>query len=352
MQNQIILDERQKQIFELLNHAKDLINDTKLLTKIKNFFSGKSTYSGIYFHGSVGRGKTMLMQKFYEQLRVPKEIIHYQKFMQSLHKKLHTLQNRSTSKIVQELSNEIARRSQVVCMDEFEIKDITDAMIIMHLFMHLIDRGIFIFITTNTMPDNLYKDGIQRESFLPFIEIIKKTFLILSLDDDSVDYRYKNVATEKRILFSVGGSNNLDENKQLIEKIKLRLCGEEQPTRGSVTTFGRELIFSKVRKNILFTDFAELFERDIGYADYVNICEVFKIVIVEKVRKIAADETNIAIRFINFVDNIYFNKVLLFMEIECDLKEIYLAGSKLGEFKRTLSRLNEINSKQYLEKAV
>lgn len=341
--SEIILDNKQKFIFGILQETAASIKPITFVTNIRHLFFKSKYPKSIYLHGGVGRGKTMLMKMFYDEVKVPKEIIHFQNFMQIMHKKLHLLQGKSANKVIQELAVDISTKSQVVCLDEFEIRDITDAMIIMRLFRYLLKKGLFIFLTTNTIPDNLYKDGIQRESFLPFIDMIKKKFQVLYLDT-YIDYRYNAVSTIKnRILYPADSKTNAK-----IKKIKGDLYDEGELSPANVELFGRKLSFLKGHRNMLVTNFSELFERPIGYADYVNLTEQFKIIIVESVRKIKADENDIVTRFINFIDNAYFNKVVLFMEIECLPEEIYSSSKKKDEFFRTISRLAEMNSEEYL----
>lgn len=329
------------QIIELINLSKEQAGCLSYLRNIflKNTFLRNQIPANIYFYGSIGGGKTMLMKRFYEKLDVSKEIIHYQKFMHYLHLQLHNIQGKNNDKIISKLAADIAKRSKVVCIDELEIKDITDAMLIMRLFDYLRKEKVFLFITTNTHPDNLYKDGIQRESFLPFIEYIKKDYKILCLESEK-DYRYNILASsENRMIFPIS-----DESKKIIADIRQKLCDADEWSEVKVDVFGREIVFTAGHQNLLFTNFSELFERDIGYADYVNITEKFNIIIIQNIRKITENETDIATRFINFIDNAYFNKVLLFMEAESSVELLYTDGKKINEFKRTISRLNEMNS--------
>jgi len=338
----IILDQRQSILADKFSKLAKEIKPSSLLGGFTKLFSKNIKYSGIYLHGSVGRGKTMLMQQFYDQLNVPKEIIHYQQFMQGVHKKMHGLQGGSAQKIIQNLEKNIAKRCNVICMDEFEIKDITDAMIIMSLFDYLQNQGVFIFITTNTQPDNLYKDGLQRSAFLHFIEMVKENFEILHLDTDK-DYRFEVVANiENRVLFPKNPQNTKE-----LKNIQSELCNKGELSESKMGVFGRDLIFKQAHNNILVTDFAELFERDLGYGDYVALAKRFKIIILSSVRAISEEENNIATRFINFIDNSYFNRVLLFIEIACKPEEIYIKGSRKAEFERTVSRLYEMNSRDY-----
>ena len=341
--SEIILDNKQKVILGILQKAVASIEPLTFTTKIKHLFFKSRSPKSIYLHGGVGRGKTMLMKMFYDAVQAPKEIIHFQNFMQTMHKKLHRLQGKSANKVIEELAADISTKSQVVCMDEFEIRDITDAMIIMRLFQYLLKNGVFLFLTTNTLPDNLYKDGIQRESFLPFIDMVKKKFHVLYLDT-AIDYRYNAVsAIKNRILYPADS-----KTKAALKKIKEDLYDEGELSQVSIDLFGRKVSFLKGHRNILVTEFSELFERPMGYADYVNLTEQFKIIIVESVRKIRTDETDIVTRFINFIDNAYFNKVVLFMEIQCLPEEIYSSSKKKDEFSRTISRLAEMNSEEYL----
>lgn len=342
--NKIILDPVQLELSEKLATIASNIKPTNFLDDFTKIFTRDKRYSGVYLHGSVGRGKTMLMQQFYNQLTVPKEIVHYQQFMQEIHKKMHKLQSHSANKVIQNLAKEISFRSQVICIDEFEIKDITDAMIIMRLFKCLQANNVFIFITTNTEPDFLYKDGLQRSAFLPFIDTIKRKFEVIHLDTKK-DYRFDLGANiENRVLFPINQVNTSE-----LQRIQSKLCDKEELSESTIEVFGRELLFKRVHNNILITDFNELFERDLGYGDYVALSKKFGIIVLSSVRAISEDENNIATRFINFIDNAYFNRVLLFIEIECNPEKIYISGSKKSEFERTVSRLHEMNSKDYLK---
>lgn len=339
------LDARQKEIAQLFTEIASAFKPQSFIGSLKKLFVKPGHSAGIYLHGSVGRGKTMLMQKFYDQVTVSKEIIHFQKFMRMVHEKMHHLQKASADRVVQDLALEIASRASVVCMDEFEIKDISDAMIIQRLFRHLSKHGVFIFLTTNTLPDNLYKDGLQRESFMPFIAMVKKNFTILHLDTEK-DYRFDSVAKiEERVLFPASSKTKIQ-----LEKIKHDLCDEEELSPAVVKLFGRKIEFQSAHQNSLFTNFTELFRRDFGYADYVAICEKFQIIVLEDVQAISEDETDIITRFINFIDNAYFYRVLLFTELAVPPPQIYPKGKRTDEFVRTISRLNEMNMQDYLKK--
>ena len=338
----VTLDANQASLFELFRNVAESINKKPSIRAILTKLIFSNIPQGIYLSGDVGRGKTMLMERFFDLILVKKEIIHFQRFMQELHQKMHKFQvNKPNDKAVKNLADEITARVKVLCIDEFEIKDITDAMLVMRLFAFLALNGVFIFLTTNIKPDYLYKEGLQRESFLPFIENVKKNFMVLDLNTEK-DYRLEKVAgTKDKILFPIN-----DANKAIFSKIKNNLCREEELYPGKFEVFGREVTFNTTHQNILFTNFNELFTRDFSYADYVNLCQRFKIIAVEEIRQISEDETDIVTRFINFIDNAYFYKVALFALFEAKPSLIYIAGKRSSEFQRTVSRLNEMNNNE------
>jgi cell division protein ZapE len=284
------------------------------------------------------------MEKFYEMINVSKQIIHYQNFMLQLHNNIHSLNKSSSAdKVIYDLAKEIADKSKVICLDEFEIKDITDAMIIMRLFKYLRKKNIFIFITTNTPPDDLYQDGLQRELFLPFIGRINKHYTIFNLDS-KIDYRISDISQQKNRLFYPLNKDNIEQ----LDKIKHKLCKKEELSSKIIKNFGREITFTKAHQNILFTDFNELILQNLSASDYVKITQEFNIIILENIREIEELETDIIIRFISFIDNVYFNKSLLFASFYLSPEKIYTKGKRVKEYKRTISRLSEMNSPEYL----
>lgn len=333
------LDNSQKAI-EL--HCKEIASDIKpnnFFQKFLNLFTKRNLFLGIYLYGSVGSGKTILMRRFFDNLEVSKQFIHFQKFMYEIHQKTHFLRSHGCNSVIETLSSDLSKKYRVICLDEFEIKDITDAMIIMRLFKSLGKNGVFIFLTTNVAPKNLYEAGLQRNSFLPFISYVEGNFSVLHLES-KIDYRYKIISKIKnRILFPINR-----ENKLKFEKIKYNICNVNELSEVVIELFGRKVIFKTAHQDILFTDFKELFERDLGYADYVNICKYFSVIVVSSVRNINEYESGLITRFINFIDNAYFEKISLFMELESSIEKIYEKGVKIQEFERTISRLNEMNN--------
>lgn len=335
-------DEKQLDIIEKLK---------RFVTQIENkpffrlFTNHAAEPKGVYLYGNVGNGKTVLMQHFYQKLSISKLITHYQKFMQSVHEDIHQLQNKSVPQhnIIKQIAATYAKKFSVICIDEFEIKDITDAMIIGPLILELIKHNIFIFITSNTKPDSLYQDGLQRESFLPIIKKIDQEFEVIHLDSQH-DYRLNKVInlSHTRIMYPINRNNKL-----LIQQLITGLTQNITLAPTNLEVLGRTITFKTANHQILVTEVEELFLRQLGYADYVNICQKFSIIVVENFPIIESNDTDLAVRFINFIDNAYFYKVMLFMLLETAPLQIYQNGYRSHEFQRTISRLYEMNSESY-----
>ncbi len=329
----IKLNPKQLELAEILEYTIDQLIEKKLF----KFFNNNPTKKGIYLYGGVGSGKTMLMRAFYNALPISsKQLVHYQSFMLDIHKNIHQLQATSTGRVLSKLARAYVNKAQIICIDELEIKDITDAMIISKLFEELIN-GSFVFITSNVEPENIYKDGIQREAVLPFIKLVKESFQVLSLATEQ-DYRLVKILSTNDTLFYPLVEESVSKIENIISTLTNNMLSPF-----SIKVFGRRIEFSSVYQTVLVTDFEELCGRDRGYSDYVTICQHFKTIIVKNVPIIPADNTDLAIRFINFVDNAYFYKVLLFMSLEASPAEIYKGHRRGQEFQRTVSRLHEMN---------
>jgi cell division protein ZapE len=330
----VTLDKKQEEVLGKI----DLILTNSTSSSLLQFFKNNKIKHGIYLQGTVGSGKTMLMESFYQATGGKKHLVHYQDFIQKLHQDIHLIGPQDGRNILGKIAKKYAKLTNYIFLDEFEIKDITDAMMIGSLFREFINNKLFIFLTTNSMPDDLYKDGLQRESFLPFIEMVKQEFEVISLNSDH-DYRMREYGTHKdRIFYPINAAN---QNK--LDKIIDDLTGNDvKPS--SIEVFGRKITFQNTHEDILVTNFEELFMQDFSYIDYIHIVQNFKTIVVKDMRQIDPLSTNLAVRFINFVDNAYFYKVILFMNLACPVDKIYENGARTSEFKRTISRLHEMSN--------
>ena len=298
---------------------------------------------GIYIYGSVGSGKTMLSRSFFDKVENKKLFVHYQDFMRGIHQFFHDNKGRSKEDIISRLAQSYSKRAKVLCLDEFEVKDITDAMFIGRIVAGLVKRGVFVLITTNNAPENLYKDGLQRELFLPFIDYLSKNFDIFPLKS-AHDYRMDRVASVKRMLYPL----NVKTKKQMQEVITT-LTDPEHLLEKKLEIFGRSLALKKTYKSVLVTNFEELCKQMLSYNDYIEICKEFSTIILEDVPALSSENTDEAIRFINLIDNIYFHHNILFISMAASPEELYPQGKRKAEFKRTISRLHEIESDSYFK---
>lgn len=334
----IFFDSKQQEAIKLIASILEKLEEKKSF--LLNLFSSREKCCGVYLHGGVGRGKSVIMKQFFTEISLKKKLIHFQQLMHELHKHMHGINDKSTDKVIKNLSEELFSDIEILFLDEFEIKDISDAMLIMRLFDYLVTNNIFIFLNTNSKPSDLYKDGIQRDSFLPFIHMIQEKFFVHHLSSDK-DYRMEILSGEDNIF--------VDKNKN--DKLKvlfLSIVGNKEIKPTTVVTFGRDVEFEKTCENkILWTNFEELFARDLSYADYVNLCKIFEVILIDNVDIIKADEGDKALRFINFIDNAYLNNVKIFIHLYRPLYEIYPTGKFAQEFLRTVSRINEMNSSKY-----
>ncbi len=332
------LDTRQKELQQELERfiSSIPINIKDRLLSILD----KSKKDGIYVYGGVGRGKTMIIRDTLSGCKIPYKITHFQQFMQDLHKSIHILrQKTSDAFILHKFVESYAKNIKILFIDELEVKDIADAMILKSLISEFLEQDTKIIFTSNTKPGDLYLGGMQREFFMPFIQMIEETFLNFHLDNP-VDYRTtKMAALEQKMFFA--------EESSKIHAIIKQFQKDIPATEGKVVLYGREVLFRNTIDRVLITDFGELFERNLSSADYIEICKSFDVIIVENIRIVSEDETDIAIRLINFIDNAYLSQVILFCSFLDSIEKIYPHGRREKEFQRTISRLQEMNSRDY-----
>ncbi|NND37320.1 MAG: cell division protein ZapE [Gammaproteobacteria bacterium] len=299
---------------------------------------------GAYLWGGVGRGKTFMMDLFYDSLPFDNKLRqHFHRLMYHVHGQLRQLdQHEDPLEVVAE---DLSRRATVICFDEFFVSDIADAMILGRLFDALFRRGVSLIATSNIPPDRLYQDGLQRQQFLPAIELLKKHTDVLEVDGDT-DYRLR-VLEQAEIYHSP-----LDEtaNHNLTEYFE-RIAPETGTRRQSMDIHGRAIHTIRRADGIAWFDFAALCDGPRSQDDYIEIARSFQTVILADVPVLDSLKENQARRFIALVDEFYDRRVNLIISAAASIDEIYTGKRLSREFERTRSRLLEMQSLDYLAAA-
>jgi len=303
---------------------------------------------GVYLWGGVGRGKTMLMDLFCNAAPGPKRRVHFHPFMLEVHARLARLSGEETRDPLPRIGAEIAAENRLLCLDEFFVRDPGDAFILARLFTGLLDAGAAVVTTSNRPPRDLYQDGLNRELFLPFIDLIAARLDVLPLNGP-VDYR----------LDRLGGMptyhvpNGPDASRALSEAF-FRLTDYPVEDRAKVPAIelplagGRALYVPKALKGVSVFSFKRLCREARGAADYIALAEAFHTVILVGVPRLGPDRRNEAARFVTLVDALYDAKVKLLVAADAEPDDLYPAGDGAFEFERTASRLIEMQSADYL----
>ncbi|WP_420548603.1 cell division protein ZapE [Curvivirga sp.] len=304
---------------------------------------------GLYMYGGVGRGKSMIMDLFYETAPVEKKRrVHFHEFMIEIQEAIQVWRKEQTNRATKEtdplprIAQDIAANTWLLCFDEFHVTDITNAMILGRLFSSLFELGVVVVATSNWAPNDLYKDGLQRESFLPFIDLLKEKLDILHLDSPT-DYRLIHL-DRMRTYHAPLGSATSEE----LEKIFGLLTEGARIETETLTVKGRNLEFDTTARGVLKTDFERLCAQPLGAEDYIRIAERFHTIVMDDVPTLSANKSNEAKRFMMFVDALYEHSCNLIMGADGEATQLYPEGKHAFEFERTVSRLIEMQSKEYL----
>lgn len=344
----MILDPIQKKLYKSLLELQTKINNTKK-SGIAFIFNKKfgNALKGTYIYGPVGCGKSTLMEIFFQGLNTKKKLlIHFHEFMQNIHSQIFQIrQKEEKNSPITVVAKKLAQDYEVICLDELEINDITDAMIVGKLFKELLDHKIIIITTSNRHPDELYQDGLQRAKFLEFIEIIKQKLNLFYLNNHT-DYRLSKISANQKVFFTPNNKSNQKE----IEKLFLTLCENHTPAPRVIKFKGRELVCNYAYKNIAKFTFEELCFNALGPADYIAICNEFRVIIITDIFKLSAENNNVLMRFINMIDEIYEHSILLICSMEVPFEQLYTKGRLEFQYQRTLSRLVEMQSEDYINK--
>jgi cell division protein ZapE len=310
-------------------------------------FSGPSNYGaaprGVYLWGGVGRGKTWLMDLLVESMpSVPRQRVHFHRFMQGVHAGLRRHHDRSAP--LSAVAADLAAEARLLCLDELFVSDIADAMLLGGLFTELVDRGVTLVFTSNVSPAGLYRDGLQRQRFLPAIELLERHCEIVCVDGGS-DYRLRQLT--RAPIWLQGGSTMADA--QMIDIFE-DLADGAGTIGGTLSVEGREIPVLRSCDNVAWFDFAALCEGPRSQNDYVSLAREFQSVLLSGVPVFdgRGNSDNAARRFIALVDEFYDRRVNLVVSAAVAPSQLY-RGSRLAfEFERTASRLVEMQSEEYL----
>ncbi len=296
---------------------------------------------GLYIWGGVGRGKTCLMDLFYDSLNFKeRQRSHFYRFMRDIHARLHVLKN--VENPLDQVAKDISQRVRLLCLDELFVSDIGDAMILGTLFDALLRRGVTLVATSNVPPDALYKGGLQRLRFLPAIDLLKRHLDVLHLDG-GVDYRLRHLQQSGTYLDSAA-----NDTTQRLNQLFLDLNGHPGSGPRSVEVEGRRIHARETSPDIIWFDFADLCEGPRSQNDYIDLAHDYHTVFVSEVPVFDTTREDAARRFIMLVDEFYDRGVKLVMSAAAPPTGLYHGERLRFEFERTASRLIEMQSGDYL----
>lgn len=314
-------------------------------------FDTPEPVKGLYLHGEVGRGKTMLMDLFFAAVPIKeKRRVHFHEFMDEMHAGMAAFRKSKKGKDadpVEAVVRPIVKSGlRLLCLDEFHVHDITNAMLLTRLFEKLFAHGVTLVTTSNVVPDELYKDGLNRQLFLPFIALLKSHVTVASLPA-ARDYRRMKFAGQQVYAFGTGPAVTVE-----MDRLWLRITGGVPGAPGSVESIGRQIHVPLVAMGAARFGFADLCEKPLGSRDFVRIAHEFDSVVIDHVPQMDRQKSDAAKRFILLVDNLYDRGVKLGASFDVPLEQLGKDDKTAFEFQRTVSRLVEMQSEEYLGKGL
>lgn len=328
-------------LLNTLHEPKLQMSDLWLQLLKRKSSSKQQTVEGLYLWGGVGRGKTFLVDNFYHTLPFKRKLrLHFHRFMQQVHDELRQLKHIQDPLVT--VAQRFAKRTKVLCLDEFHVLDITDAMLLGGLLQALFEHGVTLVATSNVHPDDLYKGGLQRDRFLPAIDLLKNTTRVINVDS-GVDYRLR--ALEKAEIYHSPLDAAADEN---MRRSFAEIAPDEPVLGDCINLYGRDIPTIQLADGVVWFDFHALCDVPRGTPDYIDIATCYHTVFVSGVPGLGDAENDLALRFVNLVDEFYDRGVKLIIAA-AEPAELLYTGKRLEfQFQRTLSRLQEMQSHEYL----
>ena len=328
----------QVDLIKELNHFYNINFNKSFLKKI---FLQKNSKPGFYLQGDVGVGKTMILNFFYDNLKSTKQRLHFNEFMINFHD--FVFQNKKDKKknIIDKFVNKIKKKYELIYLDEFQVTNIVDAMILGNLFNKMFDLDIKVLFSSNVKINDLYKDGLQRDQFFPFIKIMKNKCYQQKLIIEE-DYRKSSNNKNERFLYPLNEITNFKVNKYFRQITKNITIKEKV-----LTIKGRKFIIKNYYDGISRFDFNDLCVKNIGAEDYIKIANTCNFIIIENIPNFNNDNSNQQQRFVTLIDILYEKNVPLMITSKSQLNSISSSKSLEDVFKRTISRLYELTSIKY-----
>ena len=343
-------DAAQRKAVEALQRLYDELIQYRLqqgggvLAKLKALLGNEpKAPQGIYFWGGVGRGKTYLVDTFYETLPFEQKLrVHFHRFMHRVHKELKELKGKSDPLPI--IADKLASEAQIVCFDEFFVQDITDAMILGTLMQELFKRNVVLVATSNIVPDDLYKNGLQRARFLPAIELINNHCEVINVDS-GIDYRLRTLT--KAEIYHAPLDADADKNLQrYFTELAPDHCSRN--TDGTIRINGRDIPVRLECDDVVLFDFAAICGGPRSQNDYIELAQLYHAVLISNVPQLGDNSDDAARRFLALVDEFYERRVKLILSAAVPLEDIYTDGKLKFEYQRCISRLQEMQSQEYL----
>jgi cell division protein ZapE len=337
-------DPVQERVVALLDDLRERLLVPQPKSLFKGLLSSRKEHQlqqGLYLWGGVGRGKTWLMDLFFQSLPFKdRQRSHFHRFMQSVHDELKKHPDRSDP--MELVADKIARKTRIICFDEFFVSDIADAMLLGNLFRGLFERGVTLVATSNVPPDDLYKEGLQRARFLPAIKLLKENTQVVHVDSKT-DYRLR-LLERATTWFD---SRDAKTTTALVTMFEA-MAGEPGAADATLTLNHRRLHAKRHAGDVIWFTFKELCDGPRGQADYIEIARCYHTVFISDVPALGVESENQTRRFITLVDEFYDRAVKLIISAERPVTDLYHGAKLTFEFERTQSRLIEMQSQEYL----
>jgi cell division protein ZapE len=343
-QHGIVLDQAQQRAVDRLQRLYDslLENESRKSRFLHKLFGRKQQpVRGLYLWGGVGRGKSFLMDAFFSSVPIEhKKRVHFHRFMQDVHAELDTIKHHADPLVI--VAQRIAQQARLLCFDEVHVSDIADAMLLGRLLRELLQQGVILIATSNHKPDELYLQGLQRSRFLPAIALLKERLDVVEIDA-GIDYRLRMLERVRVYHFPLDKAAEAS-----LAEAFYSLAGEEGGSLVPLEIEGRQIATVRTAPGVVWFEFQTICGVPRGQADYIEIARRFHTVLISGIPKMTPEQAAEARRFTWLVDEFYDRRVKLIVSAQVPPQELYLDGPDTKEFNRTISRLTEMQTRQYL----